>query len=736
MPSLVAPAALCLSLVLPSQELAQDAPTFPPTTALAEGLSPDALAGLEAMVQGFVDDREIVGAELMVIQSGRTVLHEAYGWSDLEAELPLQKGSVFCVRSMTKPLIGTAVLMLVDDRVLSLDDKVAEHLPAFDVDGAREITIEQLLRHTSGLPMSLILSSDLDTLLSGGGIQAVAALGAAHGPDTPPGTAFEYSDQGTDTLTALIGAVTGAPPEDFLRARILEPLGMTSSTFLMTEDDPLRARALSKYAGTAGSWVRFWSPEDPPLFPFFLGSQGLYASLEDYARFLTFWLDKGRAPGGALGRERLLGTRFQRKALTPTQLPFPGSTAFPGVTTHYGMLMQLWMSASEEPELVAFGHSGSDGTYAWAFPEHDAIVLYFTQSRGTLTGLRVEEALGELFLGVPYDTNLAAPPFDDYLGYYYEGGDDRYRTIVRDGEDLALEILGTAVVPLTFIGDDSWKLRPQPSSVIVFDRDDQGSVIGYHIGDHFEFRLQPEGDLPTVAELCRRVTGYHRIDLLESVGPVRMTAELAMESADIEGDFTMVIAAPRRLRADATMGAESEQIVVDGERVEVATSLEPANRVEGDRAASLCTDIPQARYGDWRQWFEDVEVIQRIQSPKGAVLLVRAGKLTSPCTTFYVEEATGCVIRQDSRVHLPFGILGQELSFGDYQDVGGMQLPTKSETRLAMNGVGAIVTTFTNFELGVELDEDTFQLVADGVEGPPPTDDEADPGPSGGDDTD
>ena len=807
-------------------------------------------------MQGFVDDREIVGGELLVIQHGRTVLHQAYGWNDLEGGVPIRTDSVFCVRSMTKPLIGTAVLMLVDDRVIALDDKVSKYLPAFDVDGVgegageeakrggasgdkselavgseheavvestsdnrahgastdtsdndnqskgtkrdgvsgdehdsnsqsanatakfspRDITIEQLLRHTSGLPMSLIARADLDELFAQGGIAAVAALGAAHGPETEPGTAFEYSDQGTDTLTALIGAVTGAPPEDFIRARILEPLGMTSSTCLMDAENPLRARALAKYARGGDSWRSFWTPSDPALFPFFLGSQGLYSSAEDYARFLTFWLDKGRVPEGGLGAagatptskpkvERLLGIRYQRKALTPTELPFPGVTGFPNMTTHYGMLMQLWMSVPEtegaEPELVALGHSGSDGTFAWAFPEKDAVVLYFTQSRGTTTGLQVEEALGELLLGVPYNTNLAAPPFDDYLGYYYEGGDDRYRAIVRDGDDLALEILGQAIVPLTFVGDDSWKLRPNPGVVIEFDRDADGRVSGYHIGDHVEYRLEPGDDLPSVQEVCESVTAFHHIERLAQVGPLRMSGTVAMESAGVEGTVTIVIDSiandatgqPReggspgpsdqdpspdqsdrdkspdpigapgplrrkpptaRMRADASMGGESEHLVVDGARVEIASNAEPAHIAEAARAASLRADIPQARYGDWREWFEGVQVIQRIHAPEGPngdLLLVRAGQLDKPCTTFYVEESTGRLIRQDSVLVLPFGRVGQELSFGEYQDVSGMQLPGKSETKLAMPMTGPIMTTYTTFEVGVELAEDTFHLL-------------------------
>ena len=86
----------------------------------------------------------------------------------------------------------------------------------------------------------------------------------------------------------------------------------------------MRARGCAKYAGSPGMWTRFWGPADPPLFPFFLGSQGLYSTLEDYARFMDLWRNKGR-----VGKQRLLAGRSVRKALTPSPPPFPGQTGFP-----------------------------------------------------------------------------------------------------------------------------------------------------------------------------------------------------------------------------------------------------------------------------------------------------------------------------------------------------------------------------------------------------------------------
>ena len=178
-----------------------------------------------------------------------------------------------------------------------------------------------------------------------------------------------------------------------------------------------------------------------------------------------------------LGHKRVkehLKSSSVRRITAPGPHPMVGPTGLPEAATAYGSLMQLWTTPADqegERDVVAFGHTGSDGTYAWAFPEEKTLVLYFTQSRGNVTGLRLEEVLGELLLGVPFDPIQAAPPLEPYLGYYFEGEGDRYRAIIRDGDGLALEILGRAVVPLVYVGDDRWKLKPSPANVIAFDRD-------------------------------------------------------------------------------------------------------------------------------------------------------------------------------------------------------------------------------------------------------------------------
>lgn len=700
--------ALCLALAPPAQA-SQEA--FPPSTALAEEVSPESLARLGQLVQSFVDDEEIVGAELLVIKNGRSILHEGFGLKDQEQEVAMGTDNVFCVRSMTKPLIGTSILMLVGDKQLRLSDPVSKHLPEFDNEEHSSITIEQLLTHTSGMSMSRIMAMDLTTLE---GIQEVARLGAKDKLEFAPGTGFNYSDQGTDTLTAIVEVVSGMPAAEFVRTRVLEPLGMADTTCVMTEGHPLRERGCCKYNGSRGSWSRFWGPEDKPLFPFFLGSQGLYSTLEDYGRFMEFWLNKGRSR-----EERLLRGSYVRKALTPNPFPFPGATGMPNVKGDYGFLMQLWMGEAEpekegepgKPELVAFGHTGSDGTHAWVFPEHQAIVLYFTQSRGTTTGWRVEEALGELFLGATFDPNMAAPPFEQYLGYYAEDDQNRYQAVIRDGEDLALETPGKRLRQLIYVGEDRWKFRDRPGVIIAFDRADGGDVTGFHIGDHEEFRFEPAADLPELSEVVERIKQTHRLDLLETLGPLRTQGTLRIEKLDITGEVTGLLAWPDKMRADSTVMGNFEKVAYDGQRVWHTTSAKELGEMEGPGASAVREGITFAALGDWNAWHTKLEVIQRIQQGEHDVVIVRAGDTSSTATTFFVDWKTGRLGRMDRIAFVEgMGRIGLQAQFGDYRDVSGILLPFKTQVRLSNSMIGTVVTTIDAYELGVELPEGTFSL--------------------------
>lgn len=123
---------------------------FPYAHAKDVGLSSSDVEGLGDQIHRWVKEGRIVGAEVMLVKNRRIVLHEATGWSDRERQIPLERNSIYRIRSMTKPIVGTAVLVLIEEGRLNLDDPVARYLPSFDNERSGEITIRQLLTHRGG----------------------------------------------------------------------------------------------------------------------------------------------------------------------------------------------------------------------------------------------------------------------------------------------------------------------------------------------------------------------------------------------------------------------------------------------------------------------------------------------------------------------------------------------------------------------------------------------------------
>ncbi|MBU0755713.1 MAG: beta-lactamase family protein [Planctomycetes bacterium] len=369
---------------------------FPPATPESQGLHSENLEVLAAVVEGYVADREAVGAELLVIKNRHTVLHRAFGWKDYEGDhkIPMEKDTIFNIRSMTKPLIGTAIQMLIDEGRLAPDDPVYRYLPAFDTESCRAITVEHLLTHRSGLPLGPLMSS----FYAFKDLAEAAAKAAEAGPEFTPGTRFQYSDPGSDTLAALAAAVADQPAGVILQQRILDPLGMNDTLTVFDRDDPRASRVAALFAGRKGAWQRVWKPYYP-MYPFTYGSQSLYATPMDYARFLLLWLD-----GGNAGSRRMLSKEAIRRAWTPRSDMAPYPSGFPGLKPCYGQMWTLYIAAETDeaslekarPEIVA--HGGSDGTKAWAWPELDLIVCYFTQSRGGLTAIDLESEIDRLLI--------------------------------------------------------------------------------------------------------------------------------------------------------------------------------------------------------------------------------------------------------------------------------------------------------------------------------------------------
>jgi CubicO group peptidase (beta-lactamase class C family) len=371
----------CLLLALAGRVDAQlAAGSFPSASPETAGLSSVKLREAMDSVRSWTLHDRIMGGILLVIRNGSIVFHEAAGWSDKERDLPLRIDQVVSMRSMTKPLVGTAVLMLIEEGRLRLDDRVSLYLPSFDNDRSREITVFQLLTHTSGITGEIYNDQDGTGTPYRSLREAVDSVGSK-GPALTPGTQYSCSDPGTSTLGALIAQVSGMSAESFIRRRLLEPLGMIDSRLVLPLDDPLRPRIASTYRRENGQWARYWDNTQPVAVPFFRASGGLWSTAMDYARFMAMMLHRGR-----FDSLQILDPASVDLALQPHAAYVYSPDQQKERDRFYGLHWIVYTDRyrSVEPPFSAgtFEHSGSDGTLAWADPSRGLILIYLTQSRG------------------------------------------------------------------------------------------------------------------------------------------------------------------------------------------------------------------------------------------------------------------------------------------------------------------------------------------------------------------
>jgi CubicO group peptidase (beta-lactamase class C family) len=369
---------LCAAAQLSAQAQTSDFPTVTPEAA---GVSAAKLQDAVGTVRKWVNDGRIVGAIMLVIRDGKTVLNEAVGWSDRERKVPFRTDHIVSMRSMTKPLVGVAVMKLREEGKLKLEDRVAQYLPSFDNPKSNAITIFQLLTHTSGLKGEIYTATGGTTFANLR--EAVDAVGA-RGPEFRPGTDYFYSDPGTSTLGAIIAERSGMPAEQYIRTRILEPLRMRDSFLVDDPKSPLRARVAAAYQRQDSVWVRYWDNTMPPIVPFFRASGGLYSTAQDYARFMAAMLGKGTFAGA-----HVLSPASVELSTQPHAFYVYAPERQAEMTRFYGFNWDVYTDKFKTVEAPysagIFNHAGSDGTLAWADPNRNLIVIYLTQSRGSNT---------------------------------------------------------------------------------------------------------------------------------------------------------------------------------------------------------------------------------------------------------------------------------------------------------------------------------------------------------------
>ncbi|MBN2326626.1 MAG: beta-lactamase family protein [Candidatus Omnitrophica bacterium] len=468
---------------------------FAPATPESQGISSSSLDEIMNEIQWCFDHDFIVGSEILIIKNRRTVLHEAVGWKDREKKRAWELNTICNIRSMSKPVTGAAAQILIDDGVLGLDDAAAEFLIGFDNPNSNMISLKLLLTHRSGLPLSILTSlDDYDSLLS------LANATGEMGPQFEPDSKFWYSDAGTEVVGAIVEQISGQRLDHFITKNLLQPLGMDDSfsTSPNGDDDPRWDRMASAYFGAPENWTPFWNPEGKQTFYTFpLGSQSIYSTPVDYAKFLAMWMDEGLALDG----QRILTREAVKRTLTPASImsqlgsndPMP--SGFDGLRVYYGQMSILYCPSEGDDQStpIIIGHSGSDGTWAWAWPEQDLIVLYFTQSRGQATGIRLETILDQYIIHdgeAPYIPDEYAPYIGSYKGTSTPFRDKIFKIDVLHNK-MALNISGYPFFQLKDSDSQGrWYAEAIPSVMVKFEKNANGEISVmrfYDSGQSFRF---------------------------------------------------------------------------------------------------------------------------------------------------------------------------------------------------------------------------------------------------------
>jgi len=394
-------ALVAFSFALAASVAAQELPAGKPAEL---GFSAERLERITQWLREDSAKGTIPGAVLMIVRQGKVAYFESVGLLDPQTKVPMRKDAIFRIYSMSKPITTTAVMMLLEQGRITLDEPIAKYIPAFKdmkvgietkgedgkpklelTDAGKPITIQDLLRHTSGITYGffgdlLVKKAYLDANVYEGDYdnaefaERIAKLPLAF----QPGTTWDYSNS-TDILGRLVEVVSGKSLLQFEKENILDPLGMADTSFYVA-DAAKHPRIAEPFQNDRkiGAGVDF---NDPRLVRRWeSGGGGMVSTLADYSRFLMMLRN-----GGTLDGKRYLGPKtlaymtadHTAGGIVPGPYYLPG----PGYGFGLGFAVRKETGVALTPGSVGdYNWGGAGGTYFWVDPKEDMFVIYGMQS--------------------------------------------------------------------------------------------------------------------------------------------------------------------------------------------------------------------------------------------------------------------------------------------------------------------------------------------------------------------
>jgi len=374
------------------------------------GFDPERMARIDHHFEKYVDDGRLPGWLIAVSRGGRIAHLSTYGHRDVESGAPIELDTLFRIYSMTKPITSVAAMMLYEEGAFELKDPVSRFVPSFDdvrvfrsgssvnpvLEPATEpVRIWHLLTHTSGLTYGFHHAHPVDAMYRANGFEwgspndtdlaACCDIWAGLPLLFQPGAEWNYGVS-TDVLGRVVEVASGLSLDEFLRIRILEPLGMNETMWQVPETEADRLAKLylpgpGRKAVDGGAFGR------PALHPprFLSGGGGLISTASDYHRFARMLLGRGELDGARLLGSRTVAYMAQNHLPGGVDLETFGRPLF-AETTYDGVGFGLGFSVIDDAaknkvlsSVGEFGWGGAASTAFWVDPAEEITVLFLTQ---------------------------------------------------------------------------------------------------------------------------------------------------------------------------------------------------------------------------------------------------------------------------------------------------------------------------------------------------------------------
>lgn len=374
------------------------------------GMSAERLARIDSLLSNAVSKNNIPGAVALVARKGKIVYYKAFGMADNQTSRELKRDDIFRIASQTKAVTSTAVMMLWEEGKFRLDDPISKYIPEFKnaqvlktfnpkdssyttVPATSEITIRQLINHTSGLGYGVIDGDDRMRMIyhKAGIVDAFCSENVTIEDNVKklaklpllfnPGEKFHYCE-GLDVLGYFIEIESGMPFDVFLRTRLFDPLGMNDTWFYLPDEKASRLVSVQKPEN--GKWVRypvtFYDPEYPikGAKRFFPGGAGLSSTANDYATFLQMYLN-----GGELNGKRILSRTTIQIMMGNQNTAIWGEDSDSYYALAFGVLTQKGQNMGGEGSTGTFNWGGYFNTSYFADPKEQTIGILMKQTQDT-----------------------------------------------------------------------------------------------------------------------------------------------------------------------------------------------------------------------------------------------------------------------------------------------------------------------------------------------------------------